>query len=357
MKRKKVRQPLSSYYVPVVAVVIGSVTLIAVVNTMAVGFLGNNVLGIATYFAKGSDSSGSGGGSGSSDSGDSSKSDTSGSSGSNSGSSGSSESKSDSSKDSSESSGSSTPTSRGSLVVPTKTEMRTEAGVRTQTEIKPDDARTEIRLSETERIRTRVKDGETRIDITSGGVKTRLEYKDDRVVIKAEREDGTEIELEEDTIFKIDERLSASGIKVATAGADRFVIQRGNAGAVTSFPLSIDLATNSLIVNTPSGQKTVTVLPDQAVQNLLVANVVNRIGGQAVVDAVRDNRLSSVRDVVTLGIRDNIAVYEINGISDQRLLGFIPVAIQKSVIVSAETGDVVTVQESLVNQVFDILSF
>lgn len=232
-----------------------------------------------------------------------------------------------------------------------------ETGVRTQAETKQDETRSEVRLSEEERIRTRTKDGRTRIDITSGGIKTRLEIRDERVVIKAEQEDGTQAELEDDTILKIDERLSANGIKISTASAERFVLQRGDIGAVTSFPLSIDLATNTLSINTPSGIKNVTVLPDQAVQNLIAANVISRIGGSAIVDEVLNNNLSTVNEIIALGERNGIPVYEISGISNQKLLGFIPVKIQKIAAVSAETGEVVSTNSPLTDTLLDLISF
>ncbi len=232
-----------------------------------------------------------------------------------------------------------------------------DAGLRTRTESKQNETRTEVRFSETERIRTRTKDGRTRIDITSGGIKTRLEYRDGRVIVKAEQEDGTEVELADDTIFKIDQRLGTSGIKVATTGAEHFVLERGSAGAITNFPLSIDLATNTLMVNTPAGQKTVTVLPDQAIQNLIAANVVNRLGGQAIIDEELNKNLTSVSQLITLGERNGVPIYEINGISDQKLLGFIPITIEKEIEVSAITGEVVSSQTSLSDKILDFLSF
>lgn len=249
-----------------------------------------------------------------------------------------------------------------SPVVPEATdapELKNEddSGIRARTETGQNETKTEIRLSETERIRTRAKDGRTRIDITSGGVKTRLEFKDDRVIIKAQQEDGTEVELEDDTLLKIDERLGTAGIKVATAGAEKFVVQRGIAGAVTDFPLSIDLATNTLSVTTPTGQKTLNVLPDQAIQNLLAANIVNRVGGQAEIDAARSGNLTSVSQLATLETQNGVPIYEINGISDQKLLGFIPVAIEKTVTVSAQTGEIVSTQESFGNKLLDLASF
>lgn len=361
MKKKEFRKPslsikqrsrLSFSPLPLLAIIFGIIGFVFVGKVLISPFEKNSILGTTTYLAKGNDSGGSSG----SRSG-SSGSDSSGSSDSNSGNSGSTESKFSGSNDSNNDSSSSGGSSTGTQIQPTKIETKTNTGIRTQTETKQDETRTEVRLSEGERIRTRVKDSETRIDITSGGIKTRLEYRYDRVIIKAEQEDGTEVELADDTLLKIDERLAASNIKVATAGVGKFVIQRDTTGAVTNFPLSIDLATNTLIVNTPTGQKTVSVLPDQAVQNLIAANVVNRLGGQAIVDVATTGNLTSVSQLISLEEQNNVPIYEINGISDQRLLGFIPVAIERTVAVSAETGEVVSTQESFANKVLDLLAF
>jgi len=232
-----------------------------------------------------------------------------------------------------------------------------DSGIRTKTETKPNEERTEVRLSETERIRTRTKDGRTRIDITSGGIKTRLEFRDGRVIVKAEQEDGTEVELEDDTLLKIDDRLAADNIKVATAGAEKFLVQKGDTGAVTDFPISVDLATNEVFVTTPTGQKTITVLPEQAIQNLIAANIVNRLGGQAIANEALNNNLTSVSQLITLGEKNGIPVYEINGISDQKLLGFIPVKVEKDLTVSAETGNVLSTNISFGSRILDVLSF
>lgn len=328
---------------------------------LAIHQYSSSVLGQTTYLARGGDDLGGGGGDSGGGGGSDSGSGNSGSDNSGSGSSGGSDSSGSGSSDDgsgsgSSGSGSSGSSGSGSSIQPTRTEIRTSTGVRTQTEVKPNEERTEARFGEEERIRTRTKDGMTRVDITSGGIKTRLEIKDDRVIVKAEREDGTEAELEDETILKIDDRLAKDNIKIATAEG-RFVIQRGATAAATLLPLSIDLATNTLIVTTPAGEKAVTVLPDQAVQGLIAANVVSRLGGQAVVDTVRSGNLTSVSQIINLGEQNGVPVYEINGISDQKLLGFIPVAINKTVTVSAETGQVVSAQEPLGSRILDVLSF
>lgn len=141
------------------------------------------------------------------------------------------------------------------------------------------DSGTEVRFSEDERIKTRVREGETRTEVRSGGVKTRIEQKDGRLVIKSETENGEETEVGEQEQFKIEERLDKQQIKVATGSGQSLVFARGMMGARTNFPLSVDQATNALMVTTPAGIRTVTVLPDAAVANLLAANVIDRLGG------------------------------------------------------------------------------
>ncbi|OGD58895.1 hypothetical protein A3J22_00030 [Candidatus Beckwithbacteria bacterium RIFCSPLOWO2_02_FULL_49_12] len=228
---------------------------------------------------------------------------------------------------------------------------------RTINRLREEEARTEVRFDEGERIRVRTKDERTRIEVTSGGVKTKLEYRDGRMVVKAEMEDGTEQELEDDAILKISQRLDDRGIKVATAAGEKFVLQHGATGAVTEFPLSIDLATNTLKINTPAGERSVSVLPGQAVTGLLVAQIVSQIGGQRVAELATSGELTGVKQLITLAEREGVSVYEIAGVSNQRLLGLVPVGVQRTAVVSAETGELVMVRESLLNQVIDALAF
>lgn len=57
-----------------------------------------------------------------------------------------------------------------------------------------------------------------------------------------------------------------------------------------------------------------------------------------------------------LGEKAGIPVYEIAGLSDQKLLGFIPVSVKKTVDVSVETGEIVGTNVSLGDQILDLLS-
>lgn len=250
---------------------------------------------------------------------------------------------------------------KSSIIFPAKApELENEEEAESATDgpgIKTEEGKTEVIFGEGEKIKTRTKNGETRTDIYSGGVKVRFEQKDGRMIIKAEREDGGEVVLGEQELFKIEERMDKNTIKIATGSGNTFVFARGTIGARSNFPLSVDLATNALTVNTPAGIKVVSILPDAAVQNMLVANVLNRLGVQTVAGATSAASLKGVGDIVTLGLRKGLPVYEIPGISDQKLLGFIPVSIPRKVIVSAETGALVTKEISPLNTLLDLVSF
>lgn len=236
-----------------------------------------------------------------------------------------------------------------------ETEIRRD-GMRIRTETKDGQTETEIRFGTGKRIKTENKVGETETEIISGGIKVKLEREGEQIKIKAEREDGEEIELGEEELVTIEERLEKNQIRVRPMSGDRMIIQRGRSTAVTHFPLSVDLATNELIVNTPAGEKRVAVLPDQAVQNMLAANVIDRIGGQTVAEQVARELATSVTDVVALAERNGVPVYEVAGFSDQRLLGFIPVSIHKTAVVAAESGELLSTEQSLLNRLLDVFS-
>lgn len=303
-----------------------------------------NVQGV--LIAKGDDDSGGSSGSGSSGSSgsDSSNSGRSGSSGSSS-----SDDDNDDDDNTSNLSSSNAP-SGGSPAQPASS----KPNVRIKTEQSDKDkVKTEIRFGEGEKIKTKIEEGRTRIDVYSGGIKVRYEIRDGRVIIKAETEEGENVPEHE--LFKIEDRLDKNDIKVATEGA-RLLVTRNNVGALSNFPLQLDLNTNALIASTPAGYKTLTTLPDQAVQNLLAANIISRLDPAVLEQAAQQGDLTSVSGVIALGERNGVLAYEIAGLRDHRLLGFIPIATPVTVFVSAETGQTIAQEQPLLSTIVDLLS-
>ncbi|HLC99325.1 MAG TPA: PepSY domain-containing protein [Candidatus Nanoarchaeia archaeon] len=235
-----------------------------------------------------------------------------------------------------------------------KTEVRTD-DTRTITEIRDGEIRTEVRLSDGTMVRTRVEDGKERVDVYESGVKVRFEREDGRFRIKVESEDGGEGNLEEDEIILFEDREDKDDIKVRALG-ERALIQRQDVQALTDLPISIDLETNVLSVTTPAGERELTVLPDQAVQNMLAANVIDRIGGEELVDIIREGQVEALSHVVELAEMNGVPIYEIKGLRDHKLFGFIPITTEIDVDVSAETGEVIETDQTFVDAVIGVLS-
>lgn len=161
----------------------------------------------------------------------------------------------------------------------------------------------------------------------------------------------------------------------------------------THFPLMVNLETNELIVTTPKGQKIVTVLPDKAVENMLAANVLDQLGGKGGLKwleyqasiatpsatptatpsasptatpsaSATPSAQPSVspapafESAINLTLADDgTLVYEIDGYKNEKLLGLFKIALKRLAIVSAETGDLVSIEQDLLTRILDFLSF
>lgn len=226
-----------------------------------------------------------------------------------------------------------------------------------KTEAKHDETRSELRLNEGERLKVRTKDGQTRIDITSGGIKTRFEFKEGRTVVKAEQEDGSEVELAEDETKLLVDRLGENDIKIASSDAQT-LLRKGIAVAKISFPLSIDFATNRLIVTTPAGEKELNILPDQAIKGMITAGIISEptFSSDSADFSISESSSSAIAEM-ELSDLNGEPVYEVAGLSHQKFLGLIPVSFKKDVTLSASTGIALKTNESITDRLLDLLSF
>lgn len=194
---------------------------------------------------------------------------------------------------------------------------------------------TEIETQDGQKIKTKVEDdGTTKVEIEQDDLKIKYEVKNGEVNSIEEDEDETNDELEEESEIDDDE------LEISTE-EERHTVRFNGVAASTNFPLSIDVATNELIVATKDGPKIVAVLPDQAVANLLETGIVDRVDSESDLE---------------LQVQNGEPVYQIGGSKRYRFLAFIPVTQPVVSIVSAETGEVVATQQSVWANIVDFLS-
>ncbi|MCL4366363.1 hypothetical protein M1437_04005 [Patescibacteria group bacterium] len=219
---------------------------------------------------------------------------------------------------------------------------------------------TETETLSGQKIKTKVEDnGATKIEIEQDKLKLKYESENGQVKIDAENKNGKKVELKDDGMEKaqedIDNKLENEGIKISTESG-KPVITKNNIKAEIDFPLSVDIATRQLTVTTPNGQKAVTVLPDQAIQTLLSANIINKIQGQ-IANASPSAKLGNINGTIKLEVKDQTVVYKVNGEKEYKVLGFIPISTPVTAFVSAESGNLVTQEQSLLANLIKLISF
>ncbi len=224
-----------------------------------------------------------------------------------------------------------------------KTENTSSNGVRTKTKSDEDKQETRVETPDGLRIKTKTEVGKTEIEVKNDSRKMEYRVENGKVVVKSDEESEQNEEAEDET----DEETDITSRKSA-----RPVFVNNNIGATTDFPVSIDTATNKLIISTPEGDKTVTILPDQAVTNLLSTGIVNTID----TSTATTDETEQLEGTVKIIVKNNEAVYEVNGKKIHKVFGFIPVSTSKKVIVSAETGDSISQEQSIFANIVERLS-
>lgn len=244
--------------------------------------------------------------------------------------------------------------------IKSKTETTSPSGIKMKTESEDEKKETEIEAADGQKIKTKIEDdGTTKIEIENGTVKLKYSIVNGQVVLNVENEDGEEMKIEENELEElendVEDELEDDNIKLVPTSDSKLALTQNHIAALTDFPLSINVETKELIITTPAGQKVVTILPDEAVQNLLATGLINSIESPSA-DLTSQNQLGTLTGVVEIATRDEEIVYKIKGKKTQRMLGIIPVTTPVTVFVSTDTGQAVAKQQSILTNIIDFLS-
>lgn len=141
-----------------------------------------------------------------------------------------------------------------------------------------------------------------------------------------------------------------------TAGKGNEVeIRKGNVEARAALPVSIN-SDNELVVTTPAGKKTVSVLPDAAVAGLLSRGVVSSVAALTGSTATAAGAaVGTAGQRVELTSENGVLQYKVTGTKDVKLFGFLPITAPVEARVSAETGVVSSVTQPFYLDFFGFL--
>lgn len=241
-------------------------------------------------------------------------------------------------------------------ITKTKTEITTTDGVKLKSETEGLKQETEMETKDGQKIKTKIEDdGTLKVEVENKSLKIKYQVVNGEVVKVVENEKGERVELKDEDLGKLDDvaedTLNDDDVKLVPTTENQLAVTQNEVAAVTKFPLSVDVSTNSLVVTTPAGQKIVTVLPEQAIKNLLATGILNKVETSSA-DA---EALGVSSSVVNLEMRNKDAVYKIRGTKNHKLFGIIPVTTPVTAFVSVENGNTNT-QQSVLATVVDILS-
>lgn len=167
--------------------------------------------------------------------------------------------------------------------------------------------------------------------------------------LKAKSEDGTEVEIDKDSLEKINTAIQLETGAQIQQNEDSVTLKRGLIEAQSKFPISFNVANKTFSVQTSNGTKEIAVLPDQAVEKLLQNKIISKLAGES------QNGQTSTG--VQLTEFNNEPVFEVKGSSDQKMFGFFPVSVAKTSVVSAQTGELVTTNQNIFSRFVDAISF
>ncbi|KXK09211.1 MAG: hypothetical protein UZ21_OP11001000269 [Microgenomates bacterium OLB22] len=241
-----------------------------------------------------------------------------------------------------------------------KTETISPDGLKVKMEVEDAKQETEIETADGQKIKTKVgDDGLTKIEIENGAVKLKYIIVNGQMILKAENEDGEEVDVADEDLAELEnelgDELEEDDIRLVPTADHQLALTQYQIAALTDFPILVNSQTRELIVTTPDGQRVVTVLPGEAVQNLLATGIINSMDTPPTGITVQD-QLDTVTGVVDLIEREGEIVYKIKGRKTHRILGLIPLTTPVTAFVSIDSGLPVAKEQSVLTDVIDFLS-
>jgi len=157
-----------------------------------------------------------------------------------------------------------------------------------------------------------------------------LSKKDDKlslVVTSGNKTREMDVSNWKEDLIEVEERAETQKMTIGIDG-DKFALKHKSVTALTDFPLSVDTKSAKISIETPSGDKYISILPYQAVQTLLRSKLINFVTGNKIAIIDRNNNLE----------------YEITGDKTFNLLGIYIYSVPVKSYISVATGEIADVE-------------
>ncbi|MEK7533534.1 MAG: hypothetical protein AAB542_03810 [Patescibacteria group bacterium] len=218
---------------------------------------------------------------------------------------------------------------------------------------------TESESADGVKVKTKTEDnGATKVEVEGEGIHFKFEEEDGEIRLRVRDEDGNEVRTREHLreLDELEQELEDEEIEISSDDG-HMELEHNRVRARINFPLSIDPLTRELIVTTPAGERTVAVLPDEAVRNLLAKGFLTHVASGSAAVPAEATVSGSLATSVELKMKNGNLVYEVQGEKREKFLGVIPVTMDRSITISALSGEVLSQTQSVLATILAFFSF
>ncbi len=164
------------------------------------------------------------------------------------------------------------------------------------------------------------------------------------IVVKKEMPDGTTSAIKDSNeVARIERSMEQENLSVKTDDGLTLSLRKGSLIAIKTYVrTTFDSDTNTMAIQTSKGIQQTNLIPEKAVNILIAQNII-----------------SSGSKPKEIELHDGVdePVFFVNGGKDKKIFGLLPVKIQKVIVLSAQTGQVLEEEKSFPDQIFDLFSF
>lgn len=182
-------------------------------------------------------------------------------------------------------------------------------------------------------------------DVLLNTITLKYQINGGQLALVGQDDQGGQVAIEEVDLRRTEtavlNRLEKRGVLLSLTSDNKLAVSNNGVTAVTDLPIMVDVETKSLMVSTGAGPKTVTVLPDKALSNILDLGVIASVNTQV---------------IPKIEYLSGDLVYKFEGTKVYKMLGLYQVTVPTTIVVSAETGEVVSSDQPLITKVVRLIS-
>lgn len=214
-------------------------------------------------------------------------------------------------------------------------------------QIKEQQKELEIETKDGAKIKVKKEDNNSiKVEMENKSLHFKYETSPEGVQKSVENQNGVPVSVSAKQLQQIqqtvDAQLQQSGVQISTSGA-ALKVTKDNFSANTVYPISVG-GQNGLAVTTPQGEKPINLTPDQ---------VANQLKGTLEVASPSSSTVAPM----AIMVKDGQPVYEVTGQKTYKLLNLFNVSQPQTLVVSADTGQVISTQQSFLANIISLFSF